>query len=96
MLCRARPDNLFPELGWTPTPRDPNKKVLRDRENDRTLGGQRNPRSALTRLPGLRVVGERVKGVFERFLAKDREVVLRPAREFGSENATPPEAGKVA
>jgi len=93
---RATPENLFPELGWIAPSRDPSKKVLRDRENDRTLGGQRNPRAALARLPGLAAVGRRVRQVFLAFLGKHREEVLRPAREFGSEAATEPDPDLVA
>ena len=54
-------DSLFPELAWRAPARAPSWKALRDAENSAALGGQRNPRTALTLLPGLRPAGRRLQ-----------------------------------
>ena len=84
------PGKAAGEMGWTPVPKEHGWKEIREEENTRCLGGQRNPRTALGRVPGLRVVGHLVRAVYRAFRARHPKEVDQVPIGFGTPGAAPP------
>ena len=71
-------------------PKEHGWKEIREEENTRCLGGQPNPRTALGRVPGLRVVGHLVRAVYRAFRARHPKEVDQVPIGFGTPGAAPP------
>ena len=82
------------EMSWQAVPKDKNQKEVREEENERCVGGQRNPRRAVNRIPGLRVVGCLVRAAFRTFRIAHLKEVDRVVETFGTPQAAQPD-GKL-
>ena len=66
------------------------KKANREDQNERALGGLRNPWKAVDKIPGLRTIGESMRKAFDRVVGKFPSV-LRLADHFGTPDIKEPD-----
>ena len=81
---------LLSALKWSPAPPNASKKAEREEENERALGGLRNPWKSVDKIPGLRTVGQVMRKAFDRVVAKFPSV-LRLADHFGTPEIVEPD-----
>ena len=89
------PGKATQEMSWFEVNKEPNRRMVREAENEACIGGQRNPRRALRHIPGARAVALAVRVAFELFRTRHVEQVDALAASFGCPDLSEPDKGLV-
>ena len=77
-------------LAWQPPTLEESRRARREQENERALGGLRNPWKAVGKVPGLRTMGKVIRAAFDRVIKKFPNA-LRLADKLGTPDAEEPD-----